>query len=98
MKHILVIGRHEQIMQTVLKLINQQEGYHAVGCLLDEQAIAILQSQNIDLVLIGGGVEIESEQAIRKYVELNKPTCKVIQHFGGGSGLLFNELKQALGS
>ncbi len=96
MKQILVIGRHEQIMQTVLKLINQQETYHAIGCLLDEEAKKVLLSQHIDLVLIGGGVEQESEQAIRQFVVSNSLECKVIQHFGGGSGLLFNEIQQAL--
>jgi hypothetical protein len=97
MKQILVIGRHEQIMQTVLKLINEMENYHAIGCLTDKEAIDLLKKNSIDLVLVGGGVEIQSEMNLRTFVQDNYPFTKVIQHFGGGSGLLFNELREALG-
>ncbi len=97
MKQILVIGRHEQIMQTVLKLINEMENYHAIGCLTDKEAIDLLKKNSIDLVLVGGGVEIQSEMNLRTFVQENYPFTKVIQHFGGGSGLLFNELREALG-
>lgn len=97
MKQILVIGRHEQIMQTVLKLINEMVDYHAIGCLKDNEAIDLLKVNSIDLLLIGGGVEAQSELKLRNFVEENCLSTKVIQHFGGGSGLLFNELREALG-
>jgi hypothetical protein len=52
---------------------------------------------SIDLLLIGNGVEAKSKLMLRYFVEENFPLTKVIQHFGGGSGLLFNELREALG-
>ncbi len=97
MKQILVIGRHSQIMQTILKLINEMDDYHAIGCLTDQEAMDLLKVNSIDLLLIGGGVEAKSELMLRNFVEENFPLTKVIQHFGGGSGLLFNELREALG-
>jgi len=36
--NILVIGRHKQIMQTVLRLVNGQEGWSATGALTDSEA------------------------------------------------------------
>ncbi len=97
MKQILVIGRHTQIMQTVLKLINEMDDYHAIGCLTDQEAMDFLKVNSIDLLLIGGGVESKSELMLRNFVKENFPSTKVIQHFGGGSGLLFNELREAFG-
>ena len=38
---ILVIGRNPQIMETVLRLINQNENWNAVGALADEDAIEL---------------------------------------------------------
>ncbi len=56
-KLILVIGRHAQIMETVLRLLNHESGFEAHGALTDGEAKAKFQSNHFDLVLFGGGVE-----------------------------------------
>lgn len=38
---ILVIGRNEEILQTVLRLINNNPSWHATGTRDDETAIAL---------------------------------------------------------
>lgn len=93
---ILVIGRHEHILQTVLRLINQRPSWEATGALDDEQAIELFHRQHFDLVLIGGGVDAISERKLRKLFSLLQPEAIVIQHFGGGGGLLENEILAAL--
>ena len=45
---------------------------------------------------IGGGVEESSEEKLRKEFEKRKPQVKMIRHYGGGSGLLFNEIEEAI--
>lgn len=93
--NILVIGRHPEIMETVLRLIHQQ-GWHAAGVLTDTEAIDAFKSHTFDLVLMGGGVEEQSETQLRQQFERMHPGIKVIRHYGGGSGLLFAEVREAL--
>jgi len=94
--NILVIGRHPQIMETILRLINAQPDRQAIGALTDNEAMEKFRETNFDLVLIGGGVEVESELKLKVEFEKVNPLIKIIRHYGGGSGLLFNEINEAL--
>lgn len=93
---ILVIGKNSEIMQTILRLINGQPNLKGVGALTDEEAIQLFSSEGIDLVLIGGGVEESEERELSAKFKRTKPLIKIIRHYGGGSGLLFNEIEEAL--
>ena len=92
---ILVIGRHAQIMETVLRLIHTQPNWQAVGALTDDEALQKFKEQHFNLVLIGGGVETDSEQKLAAAFQTIQPNIKIIRHYGGGSGLLFNEIQEA---
>jgi len=92
---ILVIGRHPQIMETVLRLINSQPSWKAEGAITDEEAVGKFNS-NFNLVLIGGGVAESSEEKLKTAFEKINPQIKMIRHYGGGSGLLFNEIEEAI--
>jgi hypothetical protein len=94
--NILIIGRHTQIMETVLRLINSQPSWKAEGATTDEEAIEKFNSAIFNLVLIGGGVEESSERKLRAVFEKINPQIKMIRHYGGGSGLLFNEIEEAM--
>ena len=96
--NILVIGRHPQIMETVLRLLNGQPDWQAQGALTDDHAQQLFYSATFHLVLIGGGVDDESERKLRDTFVALRPETRIIRHFGGGSGLLFNEIRQALES
>lgn len=91
-----MVGRHPEIMQTVLELINKTEDWEATGALSDETAIELYQKRRYDVVLIGGGVTEESEAKLRAIFTFQNPLIRIIQHYGGGSGLLFAEIKSAL--
>jgi DNA-binding NarL/FixJ family response regulator len=92
---ILVIGRHPQIMETVLRLIHTHPAWTAVGALSNEEAWEEFQKKSFDLVLVGGGVEEASEQLLTAQFKSIQPEVIIIRHYGGGSGLLFNEIEQA---
>ncbi|MDB5278421.1 MAG: hypothetical protein JWR61_3376 [Ferruginibacter sp.] len=93
---ILVIGRDADILQTVVRLVNKNEEWNATGTSEDEAAIELFHQHPYDLVLLGGGIENDSELKLRKIFTLQNPNIKIIQHWGGGSGLLENEIHSAL--
>ena len=93
---ILVVGRHPEILATVVRLVNNNPDWNATGCLSDEEAIAAFGTQDFKLVLLGGGVDEESENKLNEHFCALKPGTKIVQHFGGGSGLLSAEIYEAL--
>lgn len=94
--NILVIGRHTEIMGVILRLINGQPNWNAVGALADDKAMELFEQQLFDIVLIGGGVNDESIDTLTNRFKAKSPFIKIIKHYGGGSGLLFNEIQEAL--
>ena len=93
---ILVIGRHPEILATVVRLVNNNPDWNATGCLSDEEAIATFNIHAFKLVLLGGGVDDVSENKLKEHFCALKPDIKMVQHFGGGSGLLSAEIYEAL--
>jgi PleD family two-component response regulator len=93
---ILVIGRHPEILQTVVRLVNNNAAWNATGCITDDEAINAFNTQQFTLVLLGGGIEEESENKLCAYFRANTPSIKIVQHYGGGSGLLSAEIFEAL--
>ena len=93
---ILVIGRNEEILQTVIRLINKNEQWNATGVLTDEAAISSFEQLSPVMVLLTNGIDASSEKKLREHFARIHPGCIVIQHYGGGSGLLSNEILEAL--
>jgi hypothetical protein len=83
MKTIAVIGGHSEIVALLVRLINQ---YDATEALAFNNAEELLEA-SFDLVLLSSGVSEADEAKIR--VQVSQP---IIQHYGGGSGLLRAEL------
>lgn len=95
-KTILVIGRHEEILQTVLRLLAKNEDWAAKGALTDEEATDFFNKNNFDIVLLTSGLSEESELTLSTSFKTKYPGVIIIQHYGGGSGLLSSEILQAL--
>lgn len=93
---ILVIGRNEQILATVERLINNNPKWQATTCLTDEGAISACNKQHFELVLLGGGIDDNSNNYLREQLDAIQPGIKIIQHYGGGSGLLATEINMGL--
>ena len=93
---ILVICRHEGILQTVVRLINTNPEWNATGVVTDDEAVAAFSSLSFRLVLLGSGIEKESEDKLCSVFTAQKPDIIIVEHYGGGSGLLAAEIYQAL--
>ena len=95
-KYILVVGRHPQIMETVIRLINKDPTLHAIGCLQNEAAMGSFKKVDFDMVLYSSGIEASCEALLTRFFRSIKPQVPIIQHYGGGSGLLYAEIREAL--
>jgi len=94
---ILYIGRDTEITVVMNRLLNARPEWKGVCVCTDEEAISICKEQEIDLVLLGNGIDPDAEKKLRaKFLEI-RPNVKIIQHYGGGSGLLYGEIMTALG-
>jgi len=83
MKTIAVFGRNADIVAVLVRLINQYETAEAVSFAQVDDLLAA----TFDLVLLSSSVSEADEAKIR--AQVSQP---VIQHYGGGSGLLRAEL------
>jgi Mg2+/Co2+ transporter CorC len=45
---------------------------------------------------LGSGIQYENEINLRSFFKKQNPNCIIIQHYGGGSGLLKSEILLAL--
>jgi hypothetical protein len=90
---ILAIGTNEKIMETVLRLINQNSLWQGDIALSSETAGMMIRATNYDLILLGSGSDESEIRLILEDLRLNIP---VVLHYGGGSGLLLCEINQAL--
>jgi hypothetical protein len=95
---ILAIGRNDEILQTLLRIIKKNENWSAAGALTDEEAMQIFDRVHPAIVLLSNGIDDDSEKKMRTYFTNQNPAVIIIQHYGGGSGLLSNEILQALGT
>lgn len=93
---ILVFGKHPDILATVLRLINGNEHWTGEGSGDEEEIIAMVQTKSYDILLLGGGIDHDVDDEVRAAARTALPDIKVIQHFGGGSGLLASEIITAL--
>lgn len=94
--NILYIGKHAEIMETVVRLINKNENWNGTGTTEYSQAKELFIKLPVNIVLLGCGIDEEDELMLREFFMLQKPNAKIIQHYGGGSGLLYNEITIAL--
>lgn len=93
---ILIVGTNQPIMETIERLINRAGIWNATIAFSDEEALAYFVMKNYSLVLLCAG--LEEEGILREHLQLLKPEIPIVKHYGGGSGLLFAEIHQALGS
>ena len=93
---ILVIGRHPEILKTVIRLVNTNAEWNATGAGTDEEAMAVFDTIDFKLVLLGGGIEKQSEEILCAALKAKNPAIIIVQHYGGGSGLLAAEIYEAL--
>lgn len=95
-KEILVMCTHPGILATLIRLIEKSGEFTVCAAANAAEALNSCRSRTFDLVLMGAGLAPEAEQDLERELKELRPETPVIYHFGGGSGLLFTEIKQGL--
>lgn len=93
---ILAVAKHPEILETMIRLINQNEGWQGIPAGSIGEAEHALRLNSIDLVLLGVGVDEIMEENITSLCRSIDSRIVCLRHFGGGSGLLYSEIRHAL--
>ncbi len=91
---ILIVGTNKPIMETIERLINREGIWKATIAFSDDDAFSYFSIIDFKLVLLCAG--LEQELVLKEKLLQLKPAVPIIKHYGGGSGLLFAEIYQAL--
>lgn len=89
---ILVVGKHEQIMKTIIRLIDGKTQWKGHAAHTVDEAMKLAESIHFKVVLLGAGLSPDESELLKSSF-----TVPVVQHYGGGSGLLYAEIYQAMG-
>lgn len=96
--NILVVCTQPELLKILLRLINGNTDWQAFGAASEEQAHEVFAGQPCQLVLLGSGTDTLTENRLKPAFSKINPQVKFIQHYGGGSGLLYTEIYEALRS
>ena len=92
----LLLGKNEAILAILLRLVNANENWNAVSFNDETEAQEYFLNNKIDIVLLSSGIEDHIEKEFTSFCLKHQPEVKVIEHFGGGSGLLKSEILHRL--
>lgn len=97
MIHILSFCTNPEILPVMDRLVNKHSddwtGYRAPDL---ATARRVLAERRIDCVLLGAGTGREEQEALLADLAPDAHMPVFIHHYGGGSGLLYAEVEQAL--
>lgn len=88
----LVIGKNQEILDTLKRIIENNEGWTAEIQNDESVCYDYVKENQVDIVLLSSGLDQEFENNIKIFCENLDKDVKVIVHYGGGSGLLKNEV------
>ncbi|MEN4762282.1 hypothetical protein ABEG63_18280 [Chryseobacterium sp. C39-AII1] len=90
--NFLVIGKNQEILDTLKRIIENNEGWTAEIQSNENFCYEYIKHNQVDIVLLSSGLDEEFENNMKTFCENLDKDVKVIDHYGGGSGLLKNEV------
>jgi len=93
MRKVLIAGTNKQVTDVIERLVNEMDGYTGRVTNSNKDLNAILEKHSFDILLLGAGYTREQETEIRSRATKLRPEMKVVEHYGGGSGLLASEIR-----
>ena len=86
MLNFLVLGKNQEILEVLKRIIEKNEGWKAEILSFENKAYDYISNNKVDIVLLSSGLEDQFEQDIKTFCKNLNQEIKVIDHFGGGSG------------
>ena len=96
MTNILIVCANQPIAETISRLIDKVEDWHACVALSLNDALEHCYAKTYDVILIGSGISQEHEDVLNRHIQKLNAQTPIVKHYGGGSGLLYAEIYQAL--
>ena len=93
---ILIVGTNRPILATIARLIDKEGKWLCTITYSVSEATTLCLEKDFGLLLIGAGLADEEELELKQQMAILRPKLPVVKHYGGGSGLLFAEIYQAL--
>ncbi|KQT18646.1 hypothetical protein ASG31_07215 [Chryseobacterium sp. Leaf404] len=90
--NFLVIGKNEEILDTLKRIITNNEGWNAEITSDERVCEDFIRENHVDIVLLNSGLSEQFESNIKDFCRKIEKDVKVIDHYGGGNGLLKNEV------
>jgi hypothetical protein len=92
----LILGKNQPILEILIRLVNANENWNAVGFNDEKLAQDYFLLNNVDFILLSSGIEDHIEKEFSAFCLKAHPEVEIIEHFGGGSGLLQSEIYDRL--
>ena len=92
-EQVLVLSADPEISSVIMRLIGDFEGYEGTLCQSVDTLSEILSGRDFHILLIGAGFVASEEEEMTRVVGSRFPGIRKINHYGGGSGLLYAELQ-----
>ena len=97
MKHtVLVVGKHKDTNEIILRLIKGYDHFEADLCVDISALENKFEEKQYSIALIGAGFTPEEEGEIKSRISGIDGRVHIVDHYGGGSGLLLAELEEAV--
>ncbi|BAP32601.1 uncharacterized protein CHSO_3564 [Chryseobacterium sp. StRB126] len=90
--HFLVIGKNQEILDVLKRIIENNEGWTTEIQSDETFCYEYIRENHVDIVLLSSGLEDQFEKDIKVFCADLEKDVKIIDHYGGGSGLLKNEV------
>ncbi|WP_104383220.1 hypothetical protein [Sphingobacterium sp. HMA12] len=89
---IIVFGKNEEILCTLQRIITGTNGWQAIIQQDLSACKEYLSSYPSDILLLSSGLSALEETEIMNHLSYLDHPIGLIKHYGGGSGLLKNEI------
>jgi hypothetical protein len=93
---ILVTGRNQDSVNSIIKLMDNNNDWVSTYAATDEEAIEKFHQRDFDIVLFTGGVNGDEEKKLRKIFTIQNPDIIILKHSPHEGSLLTDEINAAL--
>ena len=93
---ILVTGRNDDRVSSIVELINSYKNWVATKAATDEEAIEKFHQRNFDMAVFADDANDEEERKLRKIFTIQNPDIIILKHSSENDNLLANEIIAAL--